>query len=175
MPKAETEVKFVKRSEMDQQSVLKMQRPQFKLDMDDVDIRNSAMLTDKHIQMAQELLHHQLPKIEGQLSPTIGKARQFPVMRTDFIQLLHTGGIHWVCVSNIGCKKKNQVKLYDSLYSGVSLFTNEQIAALLFIEDTVMSSKCPSLLWTSKPMEQTVVFLHLHLPQHSVINWTPHL
>ena len=136
MPKAEAEVKFVKRSKMDQQSVLKMQRPHFKLDMDDVDIRNSAMLTDKHIQMAQELLHHQFPKIEGLLSPTIGKARQFPVMRKEFIQVLHTGGIHWVCVSNIGCKKKNQVKLYDSLYSGVSPFTKEQIAALLFIEDS---------------------------------------
>ncbi|XP_068678632.1 uncharacterized protein [Montipora foliosa] len=71
MPKAETEVKFVKRSKMDQQSVLKMQRPHFKLDMDDVDIRNSAMLTDKHIQMAQELLHHQFPKIEGLLTDNI--------------------------------------------------------------------------------------------------------
>ena len=72
--------------------------------------------------------------IEGLLSPTIGKAKQFPVMRNDFIQVLHTGGIHWVCVSNIGCSHNNQVKLYDSLYSG--------IAALLFNQDSDVIEIC---------------------------------
>lgn len=47
--------------------------------------------------------------------------------------VLHTGGLHWVCVSNVGCCKANQVKLYGSLYSGILNFT-KQHAALLFVE-----------------------------------------
>lgn len=81
----------------------KMQRPKFKLNADDAPIQKSAMLSDKHIQMAQELLHQQFPHFEGLLSPSIGTAKQFPVMREDSIQVLHTGGIHWLCVSNIDC------------------------------------------------------------------------
>ena len=96
-PQADPEIEFVKRSKMDQQSILKMQRPKFQLNGNDVGIRQSAMLTDKHIQMAQELLHKQFPHIEGPLSPTIGTAQQFPAMRKTFIQVLHTGGMHWVC------------------------------------------------------------------------------
>lgn len=134
---AEDEVKFLKKARMDQTSIAKMKRPKFKLHPEDVDIiRKNAMLTDHQIQMAQELLHRQFPHIEGLLSPTIGKAKQFPVMRKNFIQVLHTGGIHWVCVSNIGCHHNNQVKLYDSLYSGIAPFTREQIGALLFNQDS---------------------------------------
>ena len=92
MPKEDdSEIQFIKRSKMDKQSRLKMQRPHFKLDLEDVGISKSAMLTDKHIQMAQELLHQQFPHIEGLLSSTIGAAQQFPVMRQEFIQVLHTG------------------------------------------------------------------------------------
>ena len=47
--------------------------------------------------------------------------------------VLHTGGIHWVCASNVGCCKANQVKLYGSLYSGILNFTKWH-AALLFVE-----------------------------------------
>ena len=84
-----------------------MKRPGFKLDAQDVAINKNAMLTDKHIQMGQKLLHQQLPLIEGLLLPSIGNVRKFPVMRQEFIQVLHTGGLHWVCVTNIGCKKPN--------------------------------------------------------------------
>ena len=77
--------------------------------------------------MAQELLHCQFPYIEELPSPTIGKAKQFQVMRNNLIQVLQTGGIHRVCVSNIGCSHNNQVKLYDSLHSGIAPFTREQL------------------------------------------------
>ena len=140
---AEDEVKFLKQARMDQTSIAKMQRPRFKLNQEDADIiRKNAMLTDHQIQMAQELLHRQFPYFEGLLSPTIGKAKQFPVMRNNFIQVLHTGGIHWVCVSNIGCSHNNQVKLYDSLYSGIAPFTREQIGALLFNQDSDVIEIC---------------------------------
>ena len=140
---AEDEVQFLKQARMDEASIAKMQRPTFKLNQEDVDIiGKNAMLTDLQIQMAQELLHRQFPYIEGLLSPTIGKAEQFPVMRNSFIQVLHTGGNHWVCVSNIGCSHNNQVKLYDSLYSGIAPFTREQIGALLFNQDSNVIEIC---------------------------------
>ena len=36
----------------------------------------------------------------------------------EFLQILHTSGNHWVCVSSIGCQK-GHVNLYDSLYYNI--------------------------------------------------------
>ena len=36
----------------------------------------------------------------------------------EFIQILHTGNYHWVCVSSIGCLS-GIVNLYDSLYHNI--------------------------------------------------------
>ena len=129
------EVEFIKRCKMDEQAILKMQRPKFNLEPEDSAISKTAMLTDKHIQMAQELLHRQFPHIEGLMSPSISTVQQFPVMRQEFVQVLHTGGLHWVTVSTIGCKGNNKVNLYDSLYHGISPQTEEQIASLLFVDN----------------------------------------
>ena len=129
------EVEFIKRCKMDEQAILKMQRPKFNLEPEDSAISKTAMLTDKRIQMAQELLHRQFPHIEGLMSPSISTVRQFPVMRQEFVQVLHTGGLHWVTVSTIGCKGNNKVNLYDSLYHGISPQTEEQIASLLFVDN----------------------------------------
>ena len=129
------EVEFIKRCKMDEQAILKMQRPKFNLEPEDSAISKTAMLTDKHIQMAQELLHRQFPHIEGLMSPSISTVQQFPVMRQEFVQVLHTGGLHWVTVSTIGCKGNNKVNLYDSLYHGISPQTEEQIVSLLFVDN----------------------------------------
>ena len=63
------------------------------------------MLTDRRIEMAQELLQGQLPHIGGLMSPSISTVRQFLEMSQEFVQVLHTGGLHWVTVSTIGCKE----------------------------------------------------------------------
>ena len=39
-------------------------------------------------------------------------------MSGEFIQTLHTGSAHWVCVSNIGCQPFD-ANLFDSLYQDV--------------------------------------------------------
>ena len=65
------------------------------------------------------------------MATAIGKAGQFTPMQTEFIQILHTGGFHWVCVYNIGCKDGATVKLYNSLYGCVTPHTKKQIAILL--------------------------------------------
>ena len=35
--------------------------------------------------------------------PTLGPVQNFCVVCGEFLQLLHTGQNHWICVSSIGC------------------------------------------------------------------------
>ena len=44
--------------------------------------------------------------------------RNFDVVSSEFVQILHIGTDHWVCISNIGCLPGN-VNLYDSLFYDV--------------------------------------------------------
>ena len=93
------------------------------------------MLTDRHIQMAQELLHGQFLHIGGLMSPSLSTVRQFLAMRQKVLQVLHTAGLHWVTVSTIGCKGNNKINLYNSLYHGISPQSEKQIASLHFVDN----------------------------------------
>lgn len=78
-------------------------------------ISNYKMLTDMSINCAQNILHETFPSIAGLEETTIGC-------------------IHWVCVSNIGCKK-GEINYYDSLYHGkINPHVQKQIASLLHEE-----------------------------------------
>ena len=72
------------------------------------------------IQKAQVLLKKVNPLVEGFQKPTLGPVRNFDVVSGEFVQILHTGRDHWVCISSIGCLA-GQVNLYDSLYNDVIL------------------------------------------------------
>ena len=61
------------------------------------------------------LLQKENSAIEGFQRPTLGPACNFNVVFGEFVQILHTGSNHWVCVSAIGCLP-GHVNLYDSLY-----------------------------------------------------------
>lgn len=82
----------------------------------DYDIINdsSGWLNCDIVQAAQ----HVNPLIEGLQRPTLGRVRNFNVVSGEFIQILHTGSNHWVCISNIGCLP-GKVHLYDSLFHDV--------------------------------------------------------
>ena len=58
------------------------------------------------------------PSIEGFQRPTLGPVRNFNIVGSEFIQILHTGNYHWVCVSSIGCLPA-MVNLYDSLFHNI--------------------------------------------------------
>ena len=60
---------------------------------------------------------------------TVTRVRQDAAGK-DFVQVLHTGGDHWVTVSTIGCKP-GEICLYDSLARKPSKDLEAQIAALL--------------------------------------------
>ena len=94
--------------------------PLANLQASDYDIINdsSGWLNCDIVQAAQVLLQDVNPLIEGLQRPTLGRVRNFNVVSGEFIQILHTGSNHWVCISNIGCLP-GKVHLYDSLFHDV--------------------------------------------------------
>ena len=75
------------------------------LDDSDYDTINdpSGWLTCDIVQAAQVLLQGVNSLLEGLPRPTLGRVRNFDVVSVEFLQILHTGSDHWVCVSSIGC------------------------------------------------------------------------
>ena len=90
------------------------------LDDSDYDTINdpSGWLTCDIVQAAQVLLQGVNPLLEGLQRPTLGRVRNFDVVSGEFLQILHSGSDHWVCVSSIGCLP-GKVHLYDSLFHDV--------------------------------------------------------
>ena len=84
-------------------------------------IVNNGCLSDDHIMTAQNILHQQFPLIDGFLSKSLGVVGQFTPMKSNFIQIIHTGAFHWLTVSNVtsGNQSPTHIDLYDSLYHGM--------------------------------------------------------
>lgn len=61
------------------------------------------------------------PGVEGLQRPTLGPCRNFNQVNGEFIQILHTGDKHWVCIASVGCGD-GTVNLYDSLYHLMASF-----------------------------------------------------
>lgn len=76
----------------------------------------SDWLNDRLINAAQALLKQQF-SIGGLQDVLRGQTWAFEVERSEFVQILHDGGAHWLTISNIG--SGNLVKVYDSLYNSV--------------------------------------------------------
>lgn len=97
-------------------------------------ISNDKMLTDMSINCAQNILHETFPSIAGLEETTIGSKLLFTAHKQEFVQILHDGNLHWVCVSNIGCRK-GEINYYDSLYcERIKPHVQKQIATLLHEE-----------------------------------------
>lgn len=80
---------------------------------------------------AQLLLQKINPNIEGFQRPTLGPVRQFDTMTSEFIQLLHVGNNHWVCLTSIGCPP-GEVQLLDSLMKPVITQEIQELAQNLY-------------------------------------------
>ena len=92
---------------------------------------DTGWLGDTIIHQVQVCLRQQNPNIKGFQRKTIGPVRNFNVVTSEFIQILHTGHSHWVCVSSIGCHG-DHITLYDSLYNNIIATEVEgQVKALL--------------------------------------------
>ena len=95
-------------------------------------IKSNQWLTDMSINYYQNMLHMQFPYYEGLEDTTVGLHLQFSIHRNDFVQVLHDGNNHWVCISNIGCQGA-EVSYYDSMYNGrLKPCVKKQIASLIY-------------------------------------------
>ena len=72
------------------------------------------------IQKAHVYLKEVNLQLEGFQRPTLGSVRNFDIVSGEFIQILHTGNDHWVCISSIRCDA-SAVNLYDSLFNDIVL------------------------------------------------------
>ena len=83
------------------------------------------------IQAAHVCLQKVNPLIEGFQRPTLGPAWNFSIALSEFVQILHKGNAHWVCVSSVGCLA-GMVNLYDSLFHDIiELEVEEKIHNLM--------------------------------------------
>ena len=77
------------------------------------------MLTDKHINFAQRLLHGKFKTVSGlQSTLTLSKSRKIPVKSaSNTLQIMHCRGCHWIYASTV--KNYPKIIVYDSIYSSV--------------------------------------------------------
>ena len=94
----------------------------------------NGWLENTVIQYAPALLRTVNPALQGFQRTSLGAYLNFDKVDGGFVQILHTGGNHWVCVSSIGCEK-GFVNLYDSLFHDVILNDLEQQVRNLIGED----------------------------------------
>ena len=96
----------------------------------------NEMLSDESINIAMNMLHQQFPAFDGLVDSSIGKLHAFPIVVSDkpYIQILHAGEMHWVCVGNTKNGKKDNAAhyLYDSFANGICNDVIDQIAGFSF-------------------------------------------
>ena len=94
---------------------------------------SSQWINDAIINGAQMLLKQQADdSYLGLQSTLLGKGLQFKVVKRDdkpLVQILHINN-HWVTVTTVGCAA-DEIQIYDSLYSYVSLNLKQQICSFL--------------------------------------------
>ena len=104
------------------------------VDLDD--IRKGRWLNDRVIHAAQLLMKgdDDLLPVGGLQDPLLGQTLSFAVQEGEAVQILHSGGNHWITVSTVGVTHP-RVRIFDSLHTVLSKDTKQQIAALLATEE----------------------------------------
>ena len=89
-------------------------------------------LNDRLIHAAQQLMRADKVSLPvGSLqNPLLGQNLSFNVACDESVQILLSGGNHWVTVSTVGTQHPT-VRVYDSLHNSLPDSTKEQIASLL--------------------------------------------
>ena len=72
-----------------------------------------------------------LQHVRGLQDPIFGQSLRFDIVCDEMVQILHSGGNHWITVSTIGSTSPSTVRVYDSLSTVLPLDAKKQIAAIL--------------------------------------------
>ena len=130
-------------------------------------ILGNEMLTGESINLSTNLLSKQFPNLKGFTDSTIVKCQQFDIVppHAPYIQILHAGSLHWICVANtLPTKKENQTHyIFDSLASSkVKVDVIAQVAAYSFcVADEL-------LLQVMQVQQQKMVLIAVHLQSLSL-------
>ena len=111
------------------------------------DILKGKWLNDSIINAAQSLLKHDLCLLPvGSLQNTLLiKICQCDIICDGSVQILHSGGNHWITISTVGQSAVGQsaeqltVKIYNSLDNELPQETKQQVAALLNTRESAIA------------------------------------
>ena len=111
-------------------------------------IQQNQMLTDESINIAQNLLYNQFDNIGGLEDTVVGQVKEFSVFTSNFIQIINTGMLHWICVSGNPAAEESRVYIYDSLSSGTITYVSAaQIANFMNCSESAITT-------TFQPVQQ---------------------
>ena len=72
--------------------------------------------------------------MNGLQDPIRGKASKFVQRKDPFVQILHDGDMHWLCIPTYGCKP-GELLVVDTLHGGsVSVEVKRQICQIMKCE-----------------------------------------
>ena len=93
----------------------------------DIKVLECGYLTDEHMLMANSILKKDYPSVDGLQYTLLQQSFSWDIPSSEFVQVLHVNGNHWITISNIGLSDSS-VNVYDSLYNGIDKATKELIA-----------------------------------------------
>ena len=101
------------------------------------------MLTDKHINFAQRLLHGKFKTVSGlQSTLTLSKSRKIPVKSaSNTLQIMHCRGCHWIYASTV--KSYPKVIVYDLIYSSIDEATMKILKQMFGVKVVVQVGEGP--------------------------------
>ena len=100
---------------------------------DKCQLQQGEWLTDKHVNVFNNLVSCQFPKQNGFQCPLLlGELLNYGSSNEDFVQIVNLSRQHWVCVSNI-FSSPGVVDVYDSIpsYSMKSFALQTQVATIM--------------------------------------------
>ena len=101
------------------------------------------MLSDESIDLAQQLLKKQFPIFGGLQDIALSEHYSLNVVKKDkpFIQVLHNGSAHWICVFNSDRNRSenNTCHILGSLFRGkITKNVEKKICALLLCKEPII-------------------------------------
>lgn len=110
-------------------------------------------LTANHISAAQLLLKHSFPQQNG-LCDTSYLVEKFSWSSSphEFVQIIHVGGSHWACLSNVFCSREHDVvELFDSMPpDDLDNTIKEQAATIMHCESERFTICVVNVQWQEK-------------------------
>ena len=114
---------------------------------DELLILNGEWLTDAIIIAGQNLIKERYSHIRGFQSQILGFTLSYEVMKSEFVQVVHNGTIHWVTLSTIGCAE-GFIDIHYSHHPQLNLTWQQQIAFILFCQEKEITVNKAKFLWT---------------------------